>query len=196
MAAADHAGVIGLRFNRHWTVHYENAGIAERDAAKFIGSLLKHARDYARNHKERFAAVWARENGEGSGGHVHILMHLSSHLSLKGRTRRWVGLAGGKCVEGVSRVRSVGGRLAAADQGGEHYAVNVGIVRKYLLKGASEEAREVLGLRRFPGEQGEVIGKRCGFTQNIGVSAQYRCKQRVNQKSAIVSSKTRAAESI
>lgn len=63
------------------------------------------------------------------------------------------------------------GRLIAADNGVEHYAVNVGIVHEYLLKGAANEVREALGLERFSGEQGEVIGKRCGWTQNLGVQA-------------------------
>jgi len=168
MAAADHAERIGLRFNRHWTVHYQSAGIAEADATRFIGRLLKLAREYSRRRGGGFAAVWSRENGDDKGGHVHILMHLPADLPLTGRTRKWVGLAGGVCMHGVSLVRSVAGCLIAADNGGEHYALNLGVVRDYLLKGASGETRAVLGLVRFPGVQGEVLGKRCGWTQNIG----------------------------
>ncbi len=174
MAAADHAARIGLRFNRHWTVHYQRAGIAEADASRFIWRLLKLTREYAQRHGGNFAAVWSRENGDNKGGHVHILMHLPADLPLTGRTAKWVRLAGGACVAGVSFVRSVGGRLLAADNGGEHYAVNVAIVREYLLKGAAGEVRAALGLERFPGEQGEVIGKRCGWTQNIGQAARAR----------------------
>jgi hypothetical protein len=174
MAAADHAERIGMAFNRHWSVHYQSAGIAEADATRFIGRLLKLTREYARRHGGGFAAVWSRENGDGKGGHVHILMHLPADLSLSGRTAKWVRLAGGVCIAGVSYIRSVAGRLIAADNGGEHYAVNVGIVREYLLKGAAGEVRAALGLERFPGEQGEVIGKRCGWTQNIGQGARAR----------------------
>ena len=107
IAAGNFAEVSGLRFNRHWTVHYEKAGIAEYDAARFIGRLLKLAGDYARRHGGRLAAIWVREGGEGKGGHVHILIHLSPGLSLRGRTRCWVRLAGGRCIAKVSRVRPI-----------------------------------------------------------------------------------------
>jgi len=170
LAAAGHAERIGLRFNRHWTVHYQDAGIAEADAARFIGRLLKLAGDYARTHEGRLVAVWVREAGEGKGGHVHILLHLRADLPLKGRTRRWVRLAGGRCVKGVSVVRSIGGRLQSADSGSEHYAHNLAMVRSYLLKGAAHQAGKALGLRRY-GENGFVVGKRCGWTQNVGRAA-------------------------
>lgn len=170
IAAADHAERIGLPFNRHWTVHYQTAGIAEADAARFIGRLNKLVGEYSRRHGGRFAAIWVREGGEGKGGHVHILMHLPARLSLKGRTRRWVKRAGGTCRSGASYVRAVAGRLLAAESGSEHYAVNVAAVRAYLLKGAGEEAGRALGLARM-GEGGPIIGKRCGWTQNIGRAA-------------------------
>jgi hypothetical protein len=171
IAAARHAERLGLRFNRHWTIHYQQAGIAEADAARFIGKLRKLAQEYSRRNRGGFAAIWVRESGEGKGGHVHILMHLPARLSLKGRTRLWVRLAGGKCRSGVSNIRAVAGRVSAADSGAEQYAVNAEIVRQYLMKGAAGEVREALGLGRFPGEQGEIVGKRCGTTQNIGQGA-------------------------
>ncbi|MFN7323223.1 MAG: hypothetical protein ACK5SM_00575, partial [Sphingomonadales bacterium] len=77
IAAADRAEQMGLAFNRHWTVHYERAGIAEPDGARFVGRLLKLTGDYARRHNSKVTAIWVRENGDGKGGHVHILMHLS-----------------------------------------------------------------------------------------------------------------------
>lgn len=170
IAAADHAEIIGLPFNRHWTVHYENAGIAEADAATFIRKLLKLAGDYARRHNGRLAAVWCRENGKGKGGHVHIILHLPAALPLSGKTRRWVQLAGGKYRKGVSVVRSIARSLKAAEQGGAHYQRNVAIVRAYGMKGANREAGEALGLDRFE-IGGLIVGKRRGWTQNLGKSA-------------------------
>lgn len=175
IAAGDFAEVSGLRFNRHWTVHYEKAGIAEHDATRFIGHLLKLAGDYARRHGGQLAAIWVREGGEGKGGHVHILIHLSPGLTLKGRTRRWVRLAGGWCIAKVSRVCPIGGRVAAADANSEHYRHNASVVRKYVLKNAEDSAAEILGLT-LKGQSGLVVGKRCGWTQNIG-----RTGQRGNQ---------------
>lgn len=166
--AAGHAERLGLPFNRHWTVHYEKAGIAEADAVRFVGRLLKLLGDFARGRNAPKAAIWVREGGPSKGGHVHILLHLPARVSLKGRTRRWVRLAGGVCVAGASFVRSVAGNLIAAEKGGEHYAHNLRVVREYLLKGASREACEALSLERGPIDQGQIVGKRCGTTQNIG----------------------------
>ena len=166
--AADHAERLGLPFNRHWTVHYEKAGIPEADAVRFVGRLLKLLGDFARGRNAPKASIWVREGGPSKGGHVHILLHLPARVSLKGRTRRWVRLAGGVCVAGVSFVRSVAGNLITAENGGEHYAHNLRVVREYLLKGASREACEALSLERGPIDQGLIVGKRCGTTQNIG----------------------------
>ncbi|MFN3456512.1 MAG: hypothetical protein ACK4Z8_02915 [Novosphingobium sp.] len=168
IAAARYAEHIGLAFNRHWTVHYERAGIADIDAPEFIGRLLKLARDYSTRKKNgHFTALWVRENGEGKGGHVHILMHMPAERTLRGRTRRWVTLAGGKYKPRTSRVVSIGGRLISADSGSEHYQHNVGAVLAYVLKGADHQTGEALSLPRS-GEGGLVIGKRCGWSQNIG----------------------------
>lgn len=168
LQATDRSERIGLGFNRHWTVHYERAGIAESDGARFVGHLLKLVRDYtSRTGKGRFAAVWVRESGEGKGGHVHILMHMPPGCSLQGRSRKWVRLAGGTYRAGVSFVRSIGGNLKAAQTGSEHYRHNAAAVIAYILKGASPEAGECCELPRY-GECGLIIGKRCGWTQNIG----------------------------
>lgn len=168
IAAASHADRLGLRFNRHWTVHYERAGIDEAKAAAFIGRLTKLVRECSRRRGGGFAAIWVREGGKSKGGHVHILMHYPAALCLKGRTRRWIRCAGGTSRKGVSRIRAVAGRVSEAANGGEHYAHNLAVVRGYLLKGASKEACEALQLDRAAIDQGRVLGKRCGTTQNIG----------------------------
>lgn len=170
--AASNAELNRLRFNRHWTVHYERAGIAESDGARFIGHLLKLASAQARRDGGQMAAIWVRENGEGKGGHVHIMLHLPAGTHLRNRTRRWIVAAGGKYRARVSRVNSIGGRLSFAELGGDpmsdqHYRANAEAVLRYLLKYGNVGAGEALGLARF-GEAGKVIGKRCGFTQNIG----------------------------
>ena len=170
MAAASHAEKIGLAFNRHWIVHYERAGIAEGDGARFVGHVLRLASAYARRAGGEAAAVWARENGEGKGGHVHILLHLPDGLSLRNRTRRWIVAAGGEMRGRVSRVRSIGGRLSLAKAGDAHRLQNTDNLLAYLAKGASRETGLAMGLRRY-GEGGLVIGKRCGWTQNIGAAA-------------------------
>lgn len=172
LEAADHATRLGLPFNRHWTVHYQKAGIAEADAMRFIGKLLKLLSDFASARNAQRAAIWAREGGPSKGGHVHILLHVPAALRLTGKTRRWVRLAGGTAKRGVSFIRSVAGNVSAAEGQSEHYWHNAEVVRCYLLKGADEMAGEALGLE--VADQGIVIGKRCGTTQNIGKAARER----------------------
>lgn len=176
MAAAAFAETIDLAFNRHWIVHYQRAGIAEHDGARFVGRLLRLMAAQARREGGVLAAIWARENGDGKGGHVHILMHLPTGLSLRNRTRRWIVAAGGTYRLRVSRVRIIGGRLSHATERGAHYQQNTGRVLAYLLKGASEATGLALDLDRY-GEGGPIIGKRAGWTQNIGAAARQQDRQ-------------------
>jgi hypothetical protein len=53
---------------------------------------------------------------------------------------------------------------------GQSYEANLAETLDYVLKGADDAARERLGIRRKePG--GDVVGKRCGVSQNIGPDA-------------------------
>ena len=164
--AAMQALAIGLPFNRHWTIHYERAGIAEQDAVRFIGKLLHRAGQEARRFGGQLAAIWVRENGPGKGGHVHILLHLPVGMKMQRWARRWVVTAGGKWRAGVSKTRSIAGNLTANVET-EYYRENVGALLAYVLKGADTEAGSFLNLDRF-GKGGEIVGKRCGRTNNLG----------------------------
>ena len=87
--AAQYAAAIGLPFNRHVTIHWERAGVHDNRAAAATGRFLKLAGDwiakrgpqfeYNQRKSKRLARIawaWVRENGDGKGSHVHILMHL------------------------------------------------------------------------------------------------------------------------
>lgn len=169
IAATKRAEQIGLPFNRHWTVHYERAGISEIDGARFVGHLRRLVKEYVRRNGGQFAAVWVRENGDGRGGHVHILMHLPAGLTLRNRTRRWIVAAGGKWRAKVSKVRSIGRSLQSCNRPGSDYGVNLEAVLAYVLKGASKAAGVVIGLRLVD-ERGRIVGKRAGWTQNVAVT--------------------------
>ncbi len=178
IAAASEATAIGLPLNRMVTVHLEQAGVPDAEAAGAIGRFLKLYREWlagrtapaqpakhARPSKAsarrsgQAAAVWVRENGPGKGSHVHILLHVPEGATLGQRTRRWVALAtGSRYRPGVVKTRSL--------PRGEAYRVNLDSVLAYMLKGRSPEAAALLDLPRHePG--GLVIGKRCGGTQNV-----------------------------
>jgi hypothetical protein len=79
-------------------------------------------------------------------------------------------LAGGHYRKGVSHIRSIAGSLQAAESGSDYYQRNLTVVRMYGLKGASQLAGESLGLEKY-GIGGTIVGKRCGWTQNIGRAA-------------------------
>lgn len=170
IAAAEFCQSLKRPFNRHWTVHYEAAGIPDSEGAAFVGRLLSRVRREVRRYRGNLGSLWVRENGSGKGAHVHILMHLPAGFSLRNKTRRWIEAAGGRYGKGVSKVRIIGGSLASASRGSERHWENVRKVLAYLLKGASVQAGVALGLARY-GEGGKVIGKRCGRTQNIGKAA-------------------------
>lgn len=170
LEAADFAERIGKPFNRHWTVHFEMGGIAEHDGAAFVGRLLSLVRKQVRRAGGELAALWARENGAGKGGHVHILLHIPAAITLRNQTRRWIKAAGGKPVPRASKVRTVGRLVSAATAGGAHYRANADMVLAYLVKAAAPETGRALDLPRY-GEGGLVTGKRIGWTQNIGETA-------------------------
>ena len=173
--AARFALATGRTFQRHWIVHYGRAGIAEHQAAGFLRKLFEQVGRQARSAGGELTAVWVRELASTYGEHVHILLHLPPGMSLRNRTRRWIETAGGIYQPGVSMTKSIGGRLdkQTANNGpntGEHYRENAANVVRYLLKSASAEKGEQLGLTRH-GRVGRIIGKRCGWTQNIGKAA-------------------------
>ena len=71
--------------------------------------------------------------------------------------------------------KSIGGRLDKQTRNngtntGEHNRANAAHVVRYLLKSASAEKGDELSLTRH-GRVGRIIGKRCGWTQNIGEAA-------------------------
>lgn len=176
VAAALHAERIGLAFNRHWTVHSEKAGIQPHDGQAFVGRLLRSASREAKRAGGQVAAIWVRENGDGKGEHVHVLMHLPPGLDLRNKTRRWIVAAGGTYRRNVSYVRQIGGPLKRFDPTSEHYQANADAVIGYLLKGADEAAASAFGLSDW-GQFGWIIGKRCGATENIGKAARERLQR-------------------
>ena len=172
LEASAFALATGRTFQRHWIIHYGKAGIDARDGARFVSHVLALASKQARREGGELTALWVRERASGKGEHVHVLLHLPAAMRLHGRTRRWIETAGGEWQPGVSRIRIIGGRLSKLERNRDaRLAVNAANVTRYLLKSASIEAGARIGLSRA-GRGGEIIGKRCGWTQNIGQASQ------------------------
>lgn len=172
--AATFAFATGRTFQRHWIIHYGKAGIGEKNGAKFVSRVLAMASKQARREGGELTALWVRERASDKGEHIHILLHLPADMRLHGRTRRWIEKAGGTWQRGISRVRVIGGRLSKVETNREtRHAANAVNVTRYLLKAASNETGKHLKLSRS-GRSGRIVGKRCGWTQNIGAAARVR----------------------
>lgn len=159
-AAFDHAERIGRPFTRHWTIHIERAGVQPIDGAAFVGRVLRLASAQARHDGGALAALWVREAGDGKGEHVHIMLSLPLGMTLaRGRTRRWIVAACGRYRARVSKVVAIRRDVANRQN-----------VLRYLLKGTADPIGRALNLQRH-GEAGRIIGKRVGFTANLGPAA-------------------------
>lgn len=169
--AAAFAMAMGRTFQRHWTIHYGKAGIGAREGTRFVSYVLALASKQARREGGELTALWVRERASDKGEHVHMLLHLPAAMRLHGRTRRWIEAAGGRWQPGVSCVRIIGGRLSKKEVNRDaHLKANAANITRYLLKAASVETGERLALTRA-GRSGPIVGKRCGWTQNIGNKA-------------------------
>ena len=202
--AAQYAAAIGLPFNRHVTIHWERAGVSDNRAAAATGRFLKLAGDWVakrNSHSKnnqlkskrpvRIAWAWVRENGDGKGSHVHILMHVATGLitgkngprvhtdntlekqrgGLGNMPRRWLrSIAGNPYRSGTIKTQRIGGSTGAATTAPAVYSASLAAVVGYILKGACPAAARALGLDRLePG--GTIIGKRVATSQNVGRAA-------------------------
>lgn len=157
------------------TVHFDAAGIA--DPVRAMGQLLKLMGDWLRCYNSGITAVWVREAGPEKGEHVHILLSLPPNkvTAFNRRQRAWFKRIGAVWKAGVYLSRSIGGSHKAAfcDVSADLYQQELSGALDYLLKGADAKARASHGIRRCE-DGGELWGKRCGTTENIGRAARDR----------------------
>jgi hypothetical protein len=171
IAAAHRAIGLGLPLNRHITIHWERAGVADADAAAATARFLKLAGDWLAKRGQRFAWVWSRENGGTKGSHVHILAHVPAGGEIGGLQRRWLRRATSSPYrKGTIHTARVGGTASAWRTAPAVYRDNLAVVLGYALKGTETAAAAKLGLpKQEPG--GRIRGKRCARSQNLGPDA-------------------------
>ena len=174
MAAAQFALALGLPLNRHLTVHWARAGIDDTGAAAATRALLKRASHSLAKRAEPFAYIWIRENdSDGKGSHVHLLLHVPPGAARRFTTlqRRWIRHVTGKPYRvNTLHTSRIGGKVNAAETMPDTYRANLANVVAYVLKGAEPGAAQFLGLTKLEAG-GRVIGKRCGWSENIGAAA-------------------------
>ena len=173
--AARHAELIGAPLNRMLTVHFDAAGIT--DPVKATGRLLKLMGDWLRCNNTAITAVWVREAGAEKGEHVHILLSVPPNKigQFNQRQRTWFKRIGAAWKRGAYLSRPIGGSHSAAFNQVSSclYLQALTGVLRYVLKGADAKARGLHGLERNE-YGGELWGKRCGTTENIGRTARLR----------------------
>ncbi len=173
---------LGLYFNRFITIHLGKLGIDDGDAMPIISAFLKTMQDQIAKQGQIFAAIWVREfgkyideYGEYRGSHIHILAHIPDTCKAMVINRQCVWLR--KAAGQPNKAGSLHGREITGYRPykpiGAHYRVNAANVAAYLVKGANKGAIVKFGLPRVK-YGGNIIGKRCGTTQNIGRAAQKR----------------------
>lgn len=172
-SAARHADAIGLPLNRIITIHWEAAGVALEDMAKATGRFTDLMAKALARHGSRTAWLWVHENGDGKGGHCHMLAHVPAGLVsiMVKRQMGWLRRITGRPYR-VRVIRSdpIGRRLGLEIRNPALHAENLDVLVSYVLKGTNEEVALDFGLKRFE-HGGYIIGKRCGTSQNIGAKA-------------------------
>lgn len=172
-AATAHADAIGLPFTRMITIHWEAAGVPSNGMAKATGRYTGLLTKALARHGCRTAWLSVHENGDGKGGHCHLLAHVPAELvaMVTGLQKRWLrNISGRPYRKRVIHSEPIGGRLGLENGNPALHAINLATALAYVLKGASNDAVSRFGLERLePG--GLVIGKRCGTSQNISAKA-------------------------
>ena len=172
-AAERHSNQIGLPFTRMISIHWEAAGVPLTSMAKATGRFIGLLAKALARHGGATAWSWVHENGDGKGGHCHLLSHVPAALVpvVTGLQRGWLRRITGQPYRArVIHSKRIGGRLGLEAGNPDLHAINVDAALAYVLKGASPAAAAHFGLTRLePG--GRIVGKRCGTSQNIGGKA-------------------------
>jgi hypothetical protein len=154
-----HAARIGRQLNVMITIRpFDDQEPATH--CKVAAAIRNKLGVYARQHGFPFVAAWSREcNEDGSGEHLHILMHVPPKYSadLSATVIRWFPEPGAADVQRAHQVvtlTATGKRMSAIG---------------YIAKQMTPQAWYKRGLIRKRG--GPVLGKRGGVTRNIGAAA-------------------------
>jgi hypothetical protein len=163
--ARRYASRLGVPFNWMVTINFGIGGVPPEGASAALQKLLAQRlapwlRRCAQNDNNvRPTYVWALEAPYGIVS-AHLLIHLPAQLSKGFDTRllRWMeGLAGTSVSRRAINIRPIRTLVGAT---------------RYLLKGINEAWGPHLEVRPVP--QGLIVGKRSGFSRNLGPTARKR----------------------
>lgn len=175
MEAIKFARHMGTPLTAHLTIHW-GARTAGDDTDGKRSAKLREGLDkwlQRQGVSGGLIAIWVRERGRDTRSdqntettHLHMLMHLPKKYHRQGRPRP-------KLMQAINRLVARHGD-GIVDDRACHLTFPENPDGKYFLKGATlrvwEEFQVPDKWRSRRGE-GEIVGKRCGTTQNIGRAA-------------------------
>ena len=171
--ATRHAYIIGLPFTRMITIHWQAAGLSLEAMVTATGKFTDLLAKSLTRHGNGTAWAWVHENGDGKGGHCHMLAHVPAALApiVAKLQKGWLRRITGKPYRArVICSKPIGGRLGLEVGNPDLHSINLDSALGYILKCASVAAASRCDLTRLE-RGGRVIGKRCGISQNIGAKA-------------------------
>lgn len=154
-----------LAFNWMVTINFGLGGIPPSSASRVLQKLLAQRfapwlrRTAANDNNLKPTYVWSLEAPHGTVS-AHILLHLPPELAraFRARLNVWLeSLAGASVPARALDMRPVYNRVG---------------VTRYILKGIRPAWAAHLAIK--PIDQGEIIGKRSGFSRNLGPAARRR----------------------
>lgn len=176
ISAIGRAVAIGLPLNRFITIHWENAGISDDRAAWATGEFIKRLKNWLNKQGYQSAHVWVRENGPRQGSHVHILFYVDVECvgRLPALQRRWLkAITQSRYRKKTIYSRYVGLTVKAASSLSPSYLANLEKAAHYIMKGTIAVCANEYRLPKIQ-DCGEIIGKRCAVSENIGDAARRR----------------------
>ncbi len=192
--AAIHAMRIGCPLNRFVTINFTRADTVARPQDA-VGHYLRLVSRFFRERGVRSTFLWVLEQAQGTGLHVHILLHCPDQLaaSFAYRARfKWLRLSGVEARRGVSKIITVGPRgYCEGSKPGNNwksYTKCLSGLLRYLLKSMDPSEPSSL-LPRLEGRQhpsgcallgvrpafcSAIYGRRCSRSENISAGARNR----------------------
>jgi len=161
--ARNHANYIDQPLNYTATIHWavaDGSGIAK----KRLQNLFEITRHWLSRRGVGFSCVWVMEAAEGGKDvHTHLAFHLPDNIDADDLEEYWLDHLG------RAHPNVLDFKPAHTD--------GYGIIgwQRYMFKEASPKTRKMYGvpdkINKFRAQHGLVVGKRAGFTQNLGPKA-------------------------
>ncbi len=149
----------GIHLNRFITISLKHFIV--KDVQNVISGIMEKTRKWLQRNGYQHAHIWVLENGGYLDLHAHILIHIPpNYLSeYKGLLNKWLPEAENQLKHDI-KIKTVKyppwGELG-------RYANVYGLLR-YMCKGV-DPSLSIHGIK--PKFQGEILGRRCGYSSQI-----------------------------